>query len=114
VAFLYVRCTATDPSDKTSAKRSKKKNPKPGNKLPKLNYKQILWHVVMRFFRRIENKLLRWFIKRNYLEEWNSNLQLEPLLPFPLIVTTDAVSPCQKDRDISFCALCDSEVWFIL
>ncbi|KAJ1688462.1 hypothetical protein LUZ63_019852 [Rhynchospora breviuscula] len=110
VAILYIRCTATDPSDNTSAKRRRRKNPKSGNKLPNLNYKQILWHVVLRFFRRIEHKLFRRFIKRNYLEEWNSNLQLEPLLPFPLVVTTDAVSPCQKDSDISFCALCDSEV----
>ncbi|KAJ3681303.1 hypothetical protein LUZ60_015792 [Juncus effusus] len=106
VAVLYITCTAIDPSDKTSAKRQKKSN----RKLPKLKYKNILSHVFTRFFWRVENKLFSKFIRRSYLEQWNSNIQLDPLLPFPFAETNDSVSPCKKDNEISFCALCDSEV----
>lgn len=42
-----------------------------------------------------------------------SRTQMEPLLPFPLVVMDDAVAPHLKDDDITFCALCDFEVTHI-
>ncbi|XP_020101496.1 protein S-acyltransferase 18 [Ananas comosus] len=107
VAVLYVRCTAIDPTDRTDAR--KRRGPKSG-KLPRINYRHIFCHIVVRFLRKLEDKILSCCIRRNYLEQWNSSIQLEPLLPFPLVVTDDAVSPHRKGDDISFCALCDFEV----
>lgn len=107
--MLYVRCTAIDPTDRTDAR--KRRGPKSG-KLPRINYRHIFCHIVVRFLRKLEDKILSCCIRRNYLEQWNSSIQLEPLLPFPLVVTDDAVSPHRKGDDISFCALCDFEVDF--
>ncbi|XP_072968070.1 protein S-acyltransferase 18 [Typha angustifolia] len=107
IALLYVRCTAIDPSDRTNAR--KRRGPRSG-KLPKLNYKFILWQVVVRLFRKMENKILSSCIRRNYLDPRDNRIQMEPLLPFPLVVMDDAVSPHRKEDDISFCALCDFEV----
>nr|CAD1816834.1 unnamed protein product [Ananas comosus var. bracteatus] len=107
VTVLYVRCTAIDPTDRTDAR--KRRGPKSG-KLPRINYRHIFCHIVVRFLRKLEDKILSCCIRRNYLEQWNSSIQLEPLLPFPLVVTDDAVSPHQKGDDISFCALCDFEL----
>ncbi|KAG1326091.1 protein S-acyltransferase 18 [Cocos nucifera] len=107
VAFLYVRCTAIDPSDRTNAKKRKGTKTKG---LRKLNYKYILCQVVVRFFRRMENRILKCCIRRKYLDPWNGRTQMEPLLPFPLVVMDDAVAPHLKDNDITFCALCDFEV----
>ncbi|KAG6498857.1 hypothetical protein ZIOFF_038607 [Zingiber officinale] len=107
VAVLYMRCTATDPSDKTSAK--KRKRAKSGG-LPKLNYKFILWQVVVRFFKRVESKILRCCIRRKYMDPWHGSIQMEPLLSFPLVFLDDATSADRKDDDITFCTLCDFEV----
>ncbi|MQL71853.1 hypothetical protein Taro_004161, partial [Colocasia esculenta] len=110
VVVLFVRCTWIDPSDRTSIK--KKKRAKKPKGMPKLNYRLILTHFLVRFFRRLEKKVLRCFIRRRYFDPLNSNnIQMEPLLPFPLIVPGDeGVAPDPKDDDISFCSLCDSEV----
>ncbi|OWM79720.1 hypothetical protein CDL15_Pgr023132 [Punica granatum] len=107
--FLFVRCTAIDPTDKTSSRRKKKKRGS-SNRLPKLNYGFILGQIVLRFFRRLERKILRTFIRRKYLDPWSTSVQVEPLLPFPLVLKDDAVSPDLKDNDTSFCILCDFEV----
>ncbi|XP_074559519.1 protein S-acyltransferase 18 [Curcuma longa] len=107
VAVLYTRCTATDPSDKTSAK--KRKRAKSGG-LPKLNYKFILWQVVVRFFKRVESKILRCCIRRKYMDPWHGSIQMEPLLSFPLVFLDDATAADRKDDDITFCTLCDFEV----
>ncbi|KAK7344332.1 hypothetical protein VNO77_13807 [Canavalia gladiata] len=110
VMFLFVRCTAIDPTDRTSFR--KKKRAKSNNAIPKLNYGFILGQIVMRFFRRVERKLLRTFIKRKYLDPLKTSAQMEPLLPFPLVMKDDddAIAPNLKDDDISFCTLCDFEV----
>lgn len=56
--------------------------------------------------------MLRTFIKRKYLDPWKTNAQMEPLLPFPLVMKDDdAVAPNLKEDDISFCPLCDFEVF---
>lgn len=108
--FLFIRCTATDPSDRTSLKKNKKK-PKGGKGLPKLNYSFLLGQIVVTFFRRVERKILRTFIRRRYLDPWKTAAQLDPLLPFPFVLMKeDAVSPDLREDDISFCALCDFEV----
>jgi len=112
--FLFVRCTAIDPTDRTSFRKKKKKKNKRGtsNVTPKLNYGFILGQIVIRFFRRVERKLLRTFIKRKYLDPLKTSPQMEPLLPFPLVMKDDddAIAPNLKEDDISFCALCDFEV----
>lgn len=106
--FLFVRCTAIDPTDKTSFKKKKKGKSKG---ILKLNYGFILTQIVVRFFRRLEKKILRTFIRRKYLDPWKTNFQMEPLLPFPLVMKDDTVSPDVKEDDnISYCSLCDFEV----
>ncbi|KAL2326555.1 hypothetical protein Fmac_025613 [Flemingia macrophylla] len=114
VMFLFVRCTAIDPTDRTRFRKRKKKKKKKGksNAIPKLNYGFILGQIVMRFFRRVERKLLRTFIKRKYLDPLKTGPQMEPLLPFPLVMKDDddAIAPDLNVDDISFCALCDFEV----
>ncbi|KAL1341271.1 hypothetical protein HN51_027758 [Arachis hypogaea] len=109
VMFLFVRCTAIDPTDKTSFKRKKRKAK--SDTVPKLNYRFIVSQIVVRFFRRVERKLLRTFIKRKYLDPVKTSTGMEPLLPFPLVMKDDdAISPNLNEDDISFCALCDFEV----
>ncbi|ESQ37821.1 hypothetical protein EUTSA_v10028590mg [Eutrema salsugineum] len=109
VIVLFVRCTAIDPTDKTSAR--KKRRAKSKGVLMKLRFKVVLSQVVVRFFRRLERKILRNFIRRTYLDPWKSSVQLEPLLPFPLVLKDDAVTPDPKEEDdISYCSLCDLEV----
>uniref|UniRef100_A0A7N0UTX5 S-acyltransferase n=1 Tax=Kalanchoe fedtschenkoi TaxID=63787 RepID=A0A7N0UTX5_KALFE len=106
VMFLFMRCTATDPSDRTSCKKKKKK----GKGVLKLNYGYIIGQIVVRFVKRIERRILKTFIRRNYLDPWKTSLQMEPLLPFPLVSLEDAVPTDPKDLDISFCSLCDLQV----
>ena len=106
--FLFVRCTAIDPTDKTSKRKKRRAK---SNGVPKLNYGFIIGQILVRFFRRVERKLLRTFIKRKYLDPVKTSVGMEPLLPFPLVMKDDdAISPNLKEDDISFCALCDFEV----
>lgn len=107
VMFLFIRCTAIDPTDKTSFRKKKKAK---SNGFAKLNYGFILGQLVVRFFRRVERKILKTFIRRKYLDPLKTSAQLEPLLPFPLLMKDDAISPDLKEDDISFCSLCDFEV----
>ncbi|KDP28346.1 hypothetical protein JCGZ_14117 [Jatropha curcas] len=104
VVFLFIRCTAIDPTDKTSFRKKKKA------KSNKFNYGFILSQIVVRFFRRLERKILRSFIRRNYLDPLKTTAQMEPLLPFPLVFKDDSISPDPKDDEISYCSLCDFEV----
>ncbi|PON43240.1 Zinc finger, DHHC-type, palmitoyltransferase [Parasponia andersonii] len=109
VIFLFVRCTAIDPTDKTGLKKKRAKSKK-----MKLNYGFILGQIVLRFFRRLEKKILRSFIRRKYLDPWNtSSDHMDPFLPFPLVLKDDAPEPPPlhpNQDDISFCQLCDSQV----
>ena len=105
--FLFIRSTTIDPTDKTSS-RKKKRGKSKG--ILKLNYGFILTQIVVRFFRRLEKKILRTFIRRKYLDPWKTNVQMEPLLPFPLVMKDDAISPDLREDDISYCSLCDFEV----
>ncbi|GLT31769.1 hypothetical protein SLA2020_064790 [Shorea laevis] len=107
VMLLFIRCAAIDPSDKTSS-RKKKKGKSKG--VLKLNYGFILSQIAVRFFRRLERKILRTFIRRKYLDPVKTDVQMEPLLPFPLVMKDDAISPDLKEDDISYCSLCDFEV----
>ncbi|KAK8967918.1 putative S-acyltransferase [Platanthera guangdongensis] len=107
VIFLYIRCTAIDPSDRTNSRRKK------GAKLrgiTKLNYKFILNQIIMRIVRKLEHKILKCCIRRKYLDPWNNNVQMDLILPFSPLVVDDAIAPHMKDDDITFCFLCDFEV----
>ncbi|XP_051141863.1 protein S-acyltransferase 18 [Andrographis paniculata] len=110
VALLFIRCAATDPGDKSRFRFRKKK--KKGNAVghSKLNYGYVFSRILLRFFKRMERKILRTCIRRKYLDPWNSIVQMEPLIPFPLVVEDDSFTPSPKDNDVSFCALCDFEV----
>ncbi|KAL8054548.1 hypothetical protein ABFX02_04G001000 [Erythranthe guttata] len=119
VALLFIRCSAIDPGDRTRFRFRKKKKRKPNVPigLSDLNYKFIFSRILLRFFKRIERKILRTCIRRKYVldEPWNNKVHMElPLLiPFPLILEEDdslAPNPKQDDNDISFCSLCDFEV----
>lgn len=105
--FLFVRCTAINPSDKTS---SRKKKVKKENSCKQLNYGFIIGQIVMKFFTRIERKILRRFTRQKYLYPLSSTAQMEPLLLFPLVMKDDSASQGPLQDDISFCVLCDSQV----
>ncbi|KAL5700420.1 protein S-acyltransferase [Ranunculus cassubicifolius] len=107
VMVLFVRCTAIDPTDRTSFKK-KKRNKSKG--LPNLNYGFIFGQIVLRLFKRMERKVLRCFIRRKYLDPWKTTVQPEPLLPFLLAFKDEAVSPDLKDDETTFCTLCDFQV----
>ncbi|KAF5194553.1 S-acyltransferase [Thalictrum thalictroides] len=107
VMVLFVRCTAIDPTDRTSFK---KKRGTKRNVLPKLNYGHILGQIVVRFFRRMERKVLKCFIRRKYLDPWKNNVQVEPLLPFLIALKDEVATPDLKEDDTTFCSLCDFEV----
>ncbi|KAL2239110.1 UNVERIFIED_CONTAM: Protein S-acyltransferase 18 [Sesamum indicum] len=112
VALLFIRCAAIDPGDKSRFRFRKKK--RKGNNsigLPKLNYGYIFSRILLRFFKRMERKILRTWIRRKYLDPWNTKIQMEPLIPFPLVLEDDSLTPNPKDDDISFCSLCDFEVY---
>ncbi|KAK1437199.1 hypothetical protein QVD17_02987 [Tagetes erecta] len=107
VMFLFVRCTAIDPSDKTSSRRKKTKKE---NSCKQLNYGFIFGQIVMKFFTRIERKILRRFTRQKYLYPLSTTAQMEPLLLFPLVMKDDSASQGPQQDDISFCVLCDSQV----
>ncbi|KAG9148941.1 hypothetical protein Leryth_023762 [Lithospermum erythrorhizon] len=65
-AFLFVRCAAIDPTDKTRFRKKKRKANPNSRALPHLrSYMFILGQIVLRFFRRVERKILRTCIRRN-------------------------------------------------
>nr|GLL33051.1 protein S-acyltransferase 18 [Ipomoea trifida] len=105
-AFLFIRCAAINPTDRT---RFRKKIKGKSTAFSKLNYGALLAQIVMRFFRKVERRILRTCIRRKYLNPWKSSLQMEPLFPFPLVMD-DSVAPEIREDDISFCLLCDFEV----
>ncbi|RZC89149.1 hypothetical protein C5167_030842 [Papaver somniferum] len=107
VIYFFVRCTAIDPTDKTSFKK-KRKVKRRG--FAKLNYGYLFSQILMRFFRRLERKILKHCIRRKYLDPLSINVQIEPLLPFLLVIKDDALTPDLKDDDITFCSYCDFEV----
>ncbi|KAL5795836.1 hypothetical protein ACOSQ2_000656 [Xanthoceras sorbifolium] len=107
VMFLFIRCTSIDPTDKTSFRKKRRTKCKG---FANLNYGFILGQIFVRFLRRMERKILRTFIRRKYLDPLKTSTQLEPLLPFPLVMKDDSVAPDLKEDDISFCSLCDFEV----
>jgi palmitoyltransferase len=116
-AALYVRCTAVDPSDRTHAKKVKRQRDLArcgggrGRRLPRLRYGYILWRYAMRLLKRAEVRVMNRWVRRSYLEQWNSSVQLDPMLPFAFTKLDDIVSPhATEDQDISFCPICDCEV----
>lgn len=114
-AALYVRCTAVDPSDRTNAKKMKRRRQLArgggGGRLPRLRYGYILWRYAVRLLRRVEARVMNRWVRRSYLEQWNSSVQLDPMLPFAFTSLDDIVSPHPAEgQDISFCPVCDCEV----
>ncbi|XP_037462209.1 protein S-acyltransferase 18-like [Triticum dicoccoides] len=113
-AALYVRCTAVDPSDRTHAKKVKRQRSLArggGRRLPRLRYGYILWRYAARLLKRVEVRVMNRWVRRSYLEQWNSSVQLDPMLPFAFTSLEDIVSPhATDDQDISFCPICDCEV----
>ncbi|GER45872.1 S-acyltransferase [Striga asiatica] len=110
-ALLFVRCAVTDPSDKIRFRFRKKKQKGATFGVSKLNYGYIFSRILLRLFKRMERKILRSCIRRKYLDPWNTRIQIEPLIPFPLVLEDDdSLTPDPKDDDVSFCSLCDFEV----
>ncbi|KAL8138273.1 hypothetical protein V2J09_004274 [Rumex salicifolius] len=109
VMFLFIRCVALDPTDKTRLRRKKKGKSKG---FSKLNYGFMLRQLFARTVRRIEQRILKTWIRRKYLSPMPQNVHhSEPLLLFPPFVTEeDMVAPDPKEEDVSFCSLCDFEV----
>ncbi|KAK3136427.1 hypothetical protein QOZ80_5BG0434120 [Eleusine coracana subsp. coracana] len=116
-AVLYVRCTAVDPTDRTHAKKAKRRRQlarcgAATGKLPRLRYGYILWRYALRVLRRVEARMTNRWVRRSYLEQWNTSVQLDPMLPFAFTSLDDIVSPCAAGdgHDISYCPVCDCEV----
>ncbi|KAH6787534.1 DHHC-type zinc finger family protein [Perilla frutescens var. hirtella] len=117
-ALLFIRCAATDPSDKTRFRfRKKKKKKAKGNatsmNMVSINYASLFARVLSRFFKRIERRIMKTCIRRKYLDPWNTRIQMEqPLIPFHLLLQDDSLTPNPKfdEDDVSFCPLCDFEV----
>ncbi|KAL6504958.1 hypothetical protein OROGR_024775 [Orobanche gracilis] len=141
VALLFLRCVATDPSDKIRSRFRKKKQkgiPRSSSnnntssdvgvskQQQQLNYRYISRRILLRFFKRVDRKILRTCIRRKYLDPWNTMIQIEPLIiPFPLVLLhhddDSSLTPHPKkdvdedgddnnNDDVSFCSLCDLEV----
>ncbi|GJM87625.1 hypothetical protein PR202_ga03599 [Eleusine coracana subsp. coracana] len=115
-AVLYVRCTAVDPTDRTHAKKAKRRRQLARGgagtgKLPRLRYGYILWRYALRVLRRVEARVTNRWVRRSYLEQWNTSVQLDPMLPFAFTSLDDIVSPCAAGdgHDISYCPVCDCE-----
>ncbi|KAL0436050.1 UNVERIFIED_CONTAM: protein S-acyltransferase 18 [Sesamum radiatum] len=101
--FTLYRCAAIDPGDKSRFRFRKKK--RKGNNsigLPKLNYGYIFSRILLRFFKRMERKILRTWIRRKYLDPWNTKVQMEPLIPFPLSLRTILLRLIQKTMTSPF------------
>ena len=81
-------------------------------RLPRLRYGYILWRYAVRLLRRVETRVTNRWVRRSYLEQWNTSVQLDPMLPFAFTSLDDIVSPCATadGHDISFCPICDCEV----
>ncbi|KAL6500198.1 hypothetical protein OROHE_025564 [Orobanche hederae] len=137
-ALLFIRCAATDPSDKIRSRFRKKKKRKgtPNSnssssaavgvskqQQQQLNYGYIFRRILLRFFKRVERKILKTCIRRKYLDPWNTRIQIEPLIiPLPLVLLhhddDSSLTPHPKEDvddlddndDVSFCSLCDFEV----
>ncbi|XP_022967075.1 protein S-acyltransferase 18-like isoform X2 [Cucurbita maxima] len=107
--FLFVRCVAIDPTDKISGRKKKKMKSKSKSK-SNLNYGLILGEIVSRQFRKMERKILKTFIRRKYLDPWKVGPQMEPLIPFPLVMKDDVVTSDHNEEDLTFCSLCNFEV----
>ncbi|KAH9605280.1 hypothetical protein KSS87_022117, partial [Heliosperma pusillum] len=104
VAVLFIRCTATDPSDKARYHRKTMKIKKKSSSL-KLNYGFLLGQILIRAFRRMERKFLKTCIRRKY-SVLTPHVHLQPLLPFPLVIKDDYDH--QEDlEDLEFCSLCN-------
>ncbi|XP_073158821.1 protein S-acyltransferase 18 [Henckelia pumila] len=110
VALLFLRCAAIDPSDKSRFKFRKKKRKGNFSGFQELNYGYVFRKICVRFFRRMERKIMKTCIRRKYVDPCKASIQLEPLIPFPLVLKDDSFPPNPKDEDISFCSLCDFEV----
>ena len=109
--FLFVRCVAIDPTDKISVRKKKKMKSKSKSKSKSnLNYGLILGEIVSRQFRSMERKILKTFIRRKYLDPWKVRPQMEPLIPFPLVMKDDVVTSDHNEEDLTFCSLCNFEV----
>ncbi|XP_022956534.1 protein S-acyltransferase 18-like [Cucurbita moschata] len=112
VMFLFIRCTAIDPTDKTSVRNKKKMESKSKSKsFSRINFGLMLRQIVLRRFRNIERKILKTFIRRKYLDPWKVGPQMEPLLPYLLVTKDDVITPDPKEEeDVTFCSLCNFEV----
>ncbi|KZV57599.1 DHHC-type zinc finger family protein isoform 1 [Dorcoceras hygrometricum] len=110
VALLFLRCAAIDPSDKSRFRFRKKKRKGNFAGFQGLDYGYVFSKICVRFFRRMERKIMKTWIRRKYEDPCKASIQLEPLIPFPLVLKDDSVPPNPKDDDISFCSLCDFEV----
>ncbi|KAK1294456.1 putative S-acyltransferase [Acorus calamus] len=55
------------------------------------NSRFMLGHILARFMRNVERKILHSYIRRRYMDPLTPNIQMEPLLPFPLVEMDDSV-----------------------
>lgn len=98
-AALYVRCTAVDPSDRTEAKKDKRKRQLARGsgtaRLPRLRYGFILWRYMVRVLRRVETRVTNRWVRRSYMEQWNTSVQLDPMLPSPSPASTTSSHPAR-------------------
>jgi palmitoyltransferase ZDHHC1/11 len=114
---LYIWCTAVDPTDRTHAKKLKQRRQRlarggggGAGRLPRLRYGYILSRYVLRVLRRMEARVTNRWVRRSYREQWNTSVQLDPMLPFAFTSLNDIVTPCATGHDISYCPVCDCEV----
>lgn len=107
VMVLFLRCSAIDPIDKSSLKKSGIKFS--GNSSGQKKVQVLLIQLVVRYVKKMEKKILHSYIRRRYTDPWKTPTELESCLP-PILINDEDISPGLAEDDVIFCSLCNKKV----
>lgn len=107
VMVLFLRCSAIDPIDKSSLKKSGTKFS--GNYSGQKKVQVLLVQLVVRYVKKMEKKILHSYIRRRYTDPWKTPAEMESCLP-PILINNEGISPGLAEDDVIFCNLCNKKV----